>query len=63
MQERICVINNKTPMVVLPNRVMPTVPIINKGPELLVKASILSASSWVTIPCYIKLLTILAPTG
>ena len=48
---------------VLPNKVIPTVPTINSGPELLVKASNLSASCLVTIPCSIKLETIFAPTG
>mgnify|MGYP004532325749 CR=1 FL=1 len=44
-------------------RPIPTVPTINKGPELFVKAISLSASIFVQSPCSLKLDTILAPTG
>ena len=63
MQARMWLIKSKIPISVLPNKVMPTVPIINNGPELLVKANNLSASSLVTIFWSIKFATILAPTG
>ena len=63
IQERKCVIKRRIPIVLLPNKVIPTVPIINKGPELFVKAIILSASSLVHIPSSLNLETILAPTG
>lgn len=42
---------------------MPTVPKINKGPELLVKAKSLSHSSLVQVPSSLKRVTILAPIG
>ena len=43
--------------------VIPTVPMINNGPELLVKASILSPSSLEHRLDSLKLVTIFAPTG
>ena len=46
-QERICVTKSNNPTKWLPNKLIPTVPIINRGPELLVKASSLSASALV----------------
>ena len=45
------------------NKLIPTVPIIKSGPELLVKASNLSPSSFVQIPFCLKFVTILAPIG
>lgn len=51
------------PIVVFPKREIPTVPIINNGPELFVKVSNLSPSSLVHIPCFLKFVTIFAPTG
>ena len=42
---------------------IPTVPITNKGPELLVKLSSLSHSSLVQILFCLKLVAIFAPTG
>lgn len=59
----ICVINSKIPIVVLLNIRIPTVPIINRGPELLVKLSNLSHSSFVQIFFSLKEVAILAPTG
>lgn len=50
-------------MVVFPKREIPTVPIIKRGPELLVKVISLSASSLVQSPFFLKLVTIFAPTG
>lgn len=57
------VTNKVRPIVVLPKREIPTVPIIKRGPELLVKVISLSASSLEQIPSFLKLVTILAPTG
>ena len=34
----ICVISNKKPIVELPNILIPTVPIINKGPRIICEA-------------------------
>ena len=44
-------------------KVIPTVPKIKSGPELLVKLSILSASDFVHKPSWNSLQTTLAPTG
>ena len=63
IHERMCVNNNKNPISVLPNNEIPTVPIIKRGPELLVKASNLSASSLLHIPLLKKFEIIFAPTG
>jgi len=52
-----------TRMVVLPNKLMPTVPIINNGPELFVKAKSLSASAFEQTLSCLNFVTILAPTG
>ena len=60
---KICVKNKTRPIVVLPKRAIPTVPIIKSGPELFVKVISLSASSFVQMPFFLKLVTILAPTG
>lgn len=58
-----CVINNKIPIVVFLNINIPTVPIINRGPELFVKLNNLSHSSLEQIFFSLKLVAILAPTG
>ena len=58
-----CVINNKNPIVEFPNIVIPTVPIINKGPELLVKLRRRSHSSFEQILFSLKLAAIFAPIG
>ena len=63
IQAKICVIKSKKPIVVFLNIRMPTVPIINKGPELLVKLRSLSHSSLLHILFILKLLAILAPIG
>ena len=55
--------NRVRPIVVLPKREIPTVPIINNGPELFVKVISLSASSFEHMPFFLKLVTIFAPTG
>ena len=55
--------NNKIPITVFLNIKIPTVPIINRGPELLVKLSNLSHSSLLQILFFLKLLAIFAPTG
>lgn len=55
--------NNKIPVRVSKNKLIPTVPIIKSGPELLVKAISLSPSSLVHMPFCLKLVTILAPIG
>ena len=60
---KICVKNKTSPIVVLPKRAIPTVPIIKSGPELFVKVISLSASSFVQMPFFLKLVTIFAPTG
>jgi len=57
------VTKSNIPIEVLEKRVIPTVPIINKGPELFVKQSILSPSSFVHKLEFLKSVTILAPTG
>lgn len=58
-----CVINNNMPIVELPNILIPTVPIINRGPELFVKLSNLSHSVLDKILFFLKLQAIFAPTG
>ena len=50
-------------IVEFPNKLIPIVPIINKGPELFVKAKSLSASALEQVPSSLNLVTILAPTG
>ena len=57
------VINSKRPIIVFRYSKIPTEPIINKGPELLVKLSSLSHSSFVQICSFLKLVAILAPIG
>lgn len=54
---------SKIPIVVLPYIKIPTVPTINKGPELLVKLRSLSHSSLEQILFFLKLEAIFAPTG
>ena len=61
--DKTCVINNKKPMEEFANKVIPTVPIINRGPELLVNASRLSASDLEHLFCILNSVTIFAPTG
>lgn len=56
-------INRITPILLSLNKAIPTVPNINKGPELLVKAISLSASVFEIIFFSFKLHTTLAPTG
>ena len=51
------------PIAVFLNIRIPTVPIMNKGPELFVKLSNLSHSSFVQILFFLKLVAIFAPTG
>lgn len=60
---KMCVINNNMPIVELPNILIPTVPIINRGPELFVKLSNLSHSVLDKILFFLKLQAIFAPTG
>lgn len=62
-QASICVKNNIRPIVVLPKRDIPTVPIIKSGPELFVNVIKRSPSSFVQSPFFLKFVTILAPTG
>ena len=63
IQESKCVIKSKKPISELPNIFIPTVPIINKGPELLVKLRSLSHSSLGKIFFSLKLHAIFAPIG
>ena len=63
MHESICVNNKRIPIIVFPNIVIPTVPIINSGPELLVKLKSLSHSDLEQIFSSLNLQAILAPTG
>ena len=63
IQASICVIRSKIPVLVSLKSPIPTVPTINKGPELFVKAISLSASIFVQRPCFLKSDTIFAPTG
>ena len=58
-----CVKRSKKPITELPNIPMPTVPTINKGPELFVKLSNRSHSALVQILFSLKLDAIFAPTG
>ena len=58
-----CVIKSKNPISELPNMLIPTVAIINKGPELLVKLSNLSHSSLGKMLFFLKSHAIFAPTG
>lgn len=57
------VISNKKPIMELLKSPIPTVAIINRGPELLVKTKSLSPSSLDTDLEFLKDVTILAPTG
>ena len=45
IQAKMCVIKRRIPIIVLPYINMPTVPIINKGPELFVKLRSLKTHS------------------
>ena len=63
IQAKICVNSNKKPILELPSNPEPTVPTINKGPELFVKAISLSHSSILQIFFSFKFETILAPVG
>ena len=63
MQAKIWVISNKRPIVVFPNILIPTVPTIKRGPELLVKLNNLSHSVFGQIFCFLNSQAILAPTG
>lgn len=56
---KICVINSKIPIDVFLYIESPTVPIIKRGPELLVKLSSLSHSSLVQVLFFLKLVAIL----
>lgn len=58
-----CVINSKRPIMVFRYSKIPTEPIMNKGPELLVKLKSLSHSSFVQIFSFLKLVAIFAPMG
>ena len=58
-----CVTNSKIPIIVFLYSKIPTEPIINKGPELLVKLKSLSHSSFVQICSFLKLVAIFAPIG
>ena len=58
-----CVIKSKTPICVFPNILIPTVPIINRGPELFVKLNSLSHSGLEQIFLFLNSVAILAPTG
>jgi hypothetical protein len=60
---RRCVINNRNPIVELPNMLIPTVPIMKSGPELFVKLSNLSHSALFNILFFLKFEAIFAPTG
>ena len=55
--------SNKNPILELPSNPEPTVPTINRGPELLVNAISLSHSSVLQIFFSFKFETILAPVG
>ena len=56
-------ISNNKPIVEFPNILIPTVPTINKGPELFVKLKSLSHSSLEQILFTLKSHAIFAPTG
>lgn len=58
-----CVENSKKPIVEFPNILIPTVPIMNKGPELFVKLSNLSHSTLLKTLFFLKFVAIFAPTG
>ena len=58
-----CVIKSKIPICVFPNILIPTVPIINRGPELFVKLNSLSHSGLEQIFLFLNSVAILAPTG
>lgn len=60
---RIWEINSKTPILLLLNIAIPQVPIMNKGPEVLVNASKRDASSKVHLPSWYNSDVILAPVG
>ena len=58
MHANICVDKSNIPTCKSPKRDIPTVPIIKRGPELLVKAKRRSASMEVQIPSFLNLETI-----
>lgn len=60
---KICVTNNKNPITELPNKLIPHIPTIKRGPELFVKLSNLSQSSFEHILVSLKFTAILAPIG
>ena len=60
---KMCDIKSRRPIKEFPNIVMPTLPKIKRGPELLVKLSNLSHSCLEQIFFSLKLTAILAPTG
>ena len=60
---RIWVIKSKNPIRLFENIEIPTVPKINKGPELFVNASNLSLSTLFRYPFSFKFETIFAPVG
>ena len=55
--------SKRKPIVEFPNILIPTVPIINNGPELFVKLKSLSHSSFEHILFFRKFAAILAPIG
>ena len=60
---KICVIKSKSPIMELPNKTIPQVPTIKRGPELLVKLINLSHSALEQIWLFLKFTAIFAPTG
>ena len=60
---KICVIKSKSPITELPNKVIPQVPTIKRGPELFVKLINLSHSALEQIWLFLKFTAIFAPTG
>ncbi len=63
IHDKMWVINNNNPIFVFPNMIIPTVPIINNGPELLVKLRSLSHSSFESILFDLNEVAIFAPIG
>ena len=63
MLPKICAINSKNPILLSLNIAIPHVPMMNNGPDVLVKASNREASAFVHLPSWYNSDVIFAPVG